>query len=218
MLGNHSASHLDLNKTPTEIYEDDILRGEQVPKALLLGRGQELKYFRYPYLHAGNDIDAKVNVEQFLARHGYRIAPVTIDNQEWMFAEVYARALRGHDSAAARHIGAACIRYMQTMFEFFENLSRDLVGYEIKQVLLLHDNQLNADYLDRLLKMIRNRGYKFISLDQALQDSAYTLPDTYVGPEGISWLHRWAISKGWNMLQEPREPEWIDRLYKAGSQ
>ena len=40
------------------------------------------------------------------------------------------------------------------------------------------------------------RGYQFISLAEALRDKAYSLPDAYTGPVGISWLQRWAITKG----------------------
>jgi hypothetical protein len=44
--------------------------------------------------------------------------------------------------------------------------------------------------------MLRKRGYRFVSLDQALKDKAFTLPDTYTGRGGISCLHRWAWSTG----------------------
>ena len=47
-------------------------------------------------------------------------------------------------------------------------------------------NALNADYFDKLAQMIEKRGYKFISLDEALKDKAYTSPDAYAGPAGIT--------------------------------
>ena len=109
----------------------------------------------------------------------------------------------------------AYLRYMEDMFAFFEKYSVRVVGYEVKQVLLLHVNPLNADYLDELSRMMKRRGYAFISVDQALTDPAYTLRDTYAGPVGLSWLHRWALSKGMPMTEEPREPEFIRRLSKT---
>lgn len=87
-----------------------------------------------------------------------------------------------------------------------------VAGYEVKQVLLLHANPLNADYLDDLVRMIKRRGYAFISLDQALEDPAYRLADNYAGPKGLSWIHRWALSKGMKMREEPREPAFIADL------
>ena len=214
-LGNHSFSHFDLNNTPLALYQADVIRGETITNKLLQQRGQRMKYFRHPFLHAGKDLEIKRAFEKFLIERGYRVAPVTIDNQEWVFAEVYARAKeRGHKATAER-VAAAYITYMEEIFDFFEKLSVEVVGYEIKQALLLHANPLNADYLNELVGMMKRRGYAFISLDQALEDPAYRLPDTYAGPIGLSWLHRWALSKGMKMREEPREPEFIVKLFRS---
>jgi hypothetical protein len=143
---------------------------------------------------------------------GYRLAPVTIDNQEWVFAEVYAMAKERGDKATAERVAAAYVTYMEQVFDFFERRSVEIVGYEIKQVLLLHANPLNADHFDELVRMMKRRGYAFITVDRALEDPAYHMPDTYAGPRGLSWLHRWASTKGMKMREEPREPEFIARL------
>ena len=42
------------------------------------------------------------------------------------------------------------------------------------QVLLVHDSQLNAGLLDALLEKLESRGYRFISMDDALNDKAYS--------------------------------------------
>ena len=84
---------------------------------------------------------------------------------------------------------------METIVKHFEKLSLDFLGYEVKQILLLHANTLNADYLDELIQMFQNRKYEFISLDAALQDPAYQLEDVPV-KKGLSWLHRWMLAKG----------------------
>jgi hypothetical protein len=44
--------------------------------------------------------------------------------------------------------------------------------------------------------MIEDQGYRFIALDEALEDPAHELPDTFVGRGGIGWLHRWALTAG----------------------
>ena len=92
--------------------------------------------------------------------------------------------------------------------------ARSRVGYEVKQALLLHANEINADYFDQLVRMMKRRGYKFITLEQALRDKAYRLPDAQ-SSEGISWLHRWALAKGMKLREEPREPGFITALFKA---
>lgn len=216
-LGNHSFSHLDINDTPLSRYQADVIRGEAVTGRLLRERGKRLRYFRHPFLHAGKDLQTKSAFEKFLAGRDYTVAPVTIDNQEWVFAEVYAMAKERGDEGTAERVAAAYIKHMEEVFDFFEKLSIQVVGYEMKQVLLLHANPLNADYFGDLARMMRARGYTFISIDQALQDPAYRLTDTYAGPQGLSWIHRWARSKGMKTMQEPREPEWLAKLFREYS-
>lgn len=216
-LGNHSFSHFDINTTSLATYQNDVIRGQRVTDRVLRQRGKRLKYFRHPFLHAGKDRNTRESLGKFLSERGYTIAPVTIDNQEWIFAEVYAMAKERRDTTTARRVGDAYIRYMEEIFAFFEKYSVRVTGYEIKQVLLLHVNPLNADYLDPLTRMMRRRGYVFISMDQALQDPAYQLRDGYIGPTGLSWLHRWALGKGLTIIPEPSEPAFVAELFRTYS-
>ena len=67
-------------------------------------------------------------------------------------------------------------------------------------------------HFDALADLILARGYKFVSLDEALSDEAYDSPDTYTGPGGITWIHRWAITakKPREFYgDEPEAPQWI---------
>ena len=62
-----------------------------------------------------------------------------------------------------------------------------------------------------LLQMFRDRGYTFVSLEQAMNDEADRLPDAYIGPKGLSWIHRWGITNGTLIQLEPDEPDWVKR-------
>src|ERR1035438_4691351 len=53
-----------------------------------------------------------------------------------------------------------------------------------------------ADHIGELLDVLRKRGYRFIALEDALGDQAYSLPDTYVGEGGTGWIDPWAITQG----------------------
>ena len=195
-LGNHTFSHPDINRTPLDDFKRNVIQGEEITRRLLKAKGGTLRYFRHPFLHSGNNIETKRDFESFLAQRGYQIAPVTIDNSEWIFALAYEKALVRGDKRMAKRVAEAYIPYMEKKFAYFEQQSTALFGYEMKQVLLIHANALNADYFDKLARMIRNRGYEFISLEEALTDKAYSSPDTYAGNEGITWIHRWAITAG----------------------
>ena len=213
-LGNHTFSHVSIDETPLAAYKEDVIRGEVVTRRLLAGRGMKLRYFRHTQLRTGPTPEYKRELDKFLAERGYVIAPVTIDNNENVFAVVYARAKRRGDGETMKQVADAYMRYMEEIFAFFEKLSVDSLGYEVKQTLLLHANELNADYFDDLARMMKDRGYKFISLEEALKDPAYKLPDAQV-KKGLSWLHRWMLAKGQKMKPEPSTPEFITQLFKS---
>jgi peptidoglycan/xylan/chitin deacetylase (PgdA/CDA1 family) len=209
-LGNHTFTHPDLNNVSLEDYEANIVRGEP---SLIEALGHRPLYFRHPFLHAGPDAAKKHGLEKFLAERGYRIAPVTFDDSDWMFAFVYVNAMKD-DAALAARVRSAYVPYVESIIAFFETRSVEVVGREFPQVLLLHANQLNADTMPDLLAMMRKRGYRFVSLEEALRDDAYRLPEEYVGPGGFSWIHRWSKTKGMAPKGEPNEPEWIAAEYR----
>jgi len=47
-------------------------------------------------------------------------------------------------------------------------------------------------YVEHLLAAIEARGWRFVSLAEALADPVYRRPDDYSGPIGLSWLYRFA--------------------------
>jgi peptidoglycan/xylan/chitin deacetylase (PgdA/CDA1 family) len=205
-LGNHTCSHLDLNDTSATAFEENIVKGEVITSSTL---GHRPVYFRYPFLHAGKDAGTKGSIQDFLQTRGYRNAPVTLDNSDYMFAALYAKDLAAGDTTKAKLLIPVYLAYMESIFDFFEKRSIEVTGHEIKQILLIHASQLNADTMPDLLAMMRRRNYTFISLERALQDPAYQLPETYVGPGGFSWIYRWSITKGMKPKGEPDEPEWV---------
>ena len=70
-------------------------------------------------------------------------------------------------------------------------------------------NALNARHTADLAAMLRRRGYHFVTFDQAMSDTAYALPDRYIGARGPSWLERWAVTRGVRPGRPPEIPEWV---------
>ena len=210
-LGNHSYSHRDLNATPLDQFEADVIRGEAITRKLLEATGRKLQFFRHPFLHVGRDLGQRRAFEAFLAARGYTVAPVTVDNDDFVYAAAYARARRRGDAVAAARIGDDYLRYMDDVFTFFEDVSRRAVGREIRQILLLHANALNADRFGALAESLLRRGYRFISLAQAMEDDAYRLPDEFAGAPGNSWFNHWETTAGRKPVPTPGPPEWIGR-------
>jgi peptidoglycan-N-acetylglucosamine deacetylase len=214
-LGNHTFSHVSFNTTPIAVYEEDVIRGETVVKMLLEKKGMKLRFFRYPFFFTGPTLETKKAFEAFLAQRGYTNAPATIDNQDYLFADVYAKAKEKGDKVTMKRVADAYVLYMEKMMEFYEKLSVDLFGREIPQVFYIHANPLNADHFEDLAQMLERRDYRFVSLEQVLRDKAYSHPDNYAGTNGISWLQRWAITEGKGFRTEPDVPEFVKKMFEA---
>jgi hypothetical protein len=134
---------------------------------------------------------------------------VTFDNDEYVHARAYDLARERQDAAAMDSVASDYLRYMESVAAHFEGLSRRTLGREPAQILLLHANWLNAERLPLLARTFRQRGYRFVSLEEALRDPAYALPDAYIGRRGMSWLERWAITRGQDPGVAPEASDWV---------
>ena len=225
-LGNHTYGHVDLHAVGMAAYQADILRGERQLRPLLAERGTTPRWFRHPYLRAGRTPDDKAAVAAFLQTHGYRIAPVTVDNGEWVWAFAYARVLDGEVDVPSREDVLARLRrgyvpYMLNKVDYFEQQSQRLLGYTLPQVWLLHANELNAVAFAELVAGVRRRGYRTVTLDEAMADPAYARVDGYSGRFGPSWLHRWAMAEQRPKdfyAGEPVVPQWVLDLAGVASE
>jgi len=214
-LGNHTFSHASLNRVGLKDWEEEVIRGETVTRLLMDQHHMQLRYLRHPYLDVGRDLATRRQAEAFLAERGYRIAPITMDAWDWMYAGVYEDARRRGDSSLEQQLVSSYLSYTTEVFSYYEKLSRDLIGYEPKQVILLHANWLEADHIGELLDLLRKRGYQFVTLQNALSDPAYSMPDEYVGEEGTNWIDHWAITRGHPPKDTPVFPQWVIDRSKA---
>ncbi len=214
-LGNHTYSHRSLNRIDLEDYKADVLKGAEITNELLKNRKKkEMRYFRHPFLQTGRTMDVKAGMATFLSDHGYTIAPISFDNADYIFSRAYDIAFDKGDKDLMKKVGGGYVPYMESKLDYWERQSKKLFGREISQTLLIHANFINADYLDDLIAMFKRRGYRIVDLGTALRDDAYRLPDTYIGPAGISWLHRWAREKGREFVvaDEPTVPSFVLEL------
>ncbi|HEX7854793.1 MAG TPA: polysaccharide deacetylase family protein [Sphingobium sp.] len=191
-LGNHSFSHKSPNILGANAYIRDIKKGEPVTKALLARHHRTLRWFRHPYLETGSPEPVKRQINGWLATHGYRIAPVTIDANDWEFAEPYDDAIARRDETQRRLIKAEYLQYTEKMLGWYRQAAHTLFNRDIAYIMLLHATRLNADSIDDLAAILRRNGLHGVPLDKAMKDPAYRTPDHYAGPDGIEWLERWS--------------------------
>jgi peptidoglycan/xylan/chitin deacetylase (PgdA/CDA1 family) len=211
-LGNHTYSHPSFNRVARALYQEEVLRGETITRMLLEPREQKLRWFRHPFLHTGSTAEDKAAFEAFLAGRGYRIAPVTVDAWDWYYTYRYGLAKRRGDAALMERVAAAYLTHLDAEFDYAEFFSKRLFGRNIRHVFLMHENELAGDHFDRVAERLKARGYRFVSLEEALLDPAYGHEDRFVG-EGVNWFIRWAATEGiQDIPASPRPPDWLESL------
>jgi peptidoglycan/xylan/chitin deacetylase (PgdA/CDA1 family) len=191
-LGNHTYSHSSPNQIGAAAYIADIARGEKVIRPMMEKAHRPLMWFRHPYLETGSPAPVKAQINQWLADHSYRIAPVNIDCDDWEFAEPYDHAVMTHNKAEARRIRKVYLAYTERMVGWYRRAAHTLFGREIAYVMLLHDTRLNADSFDGLAAMLKRQNLHPVTIDEATSDPAYRTQDQYSGKDGIEWMERWS--------------------------
>ncbi|HEX8633089.1 MAG TPA: polysaccharide deacetylase family protein [Pyrinomonadaceae bacterium] len=216
-LGNHTFSHASFSRTPLQQFMDEVIHGEVVTRRLMKEKGLSKLYFRFPFNNTGATKETKEAMQAFLKSRGYEVAPFTVEHEDYVFDPVYRKAKQRKDEALMQRIRAAYLAHLDTKFDYYERRSQMLLGREVKQIFLIHVNEINADTMDETIAKLKRRGYSFITLEQALQDKAYQIKDEYVGDTGISWLHRWmiALGKELNYRDDPDPPKFINDLWRA---
>lgn len=210
-LANHTYSHVGFKDTPLHLFQDDFVRGDTVIKRLMKDKGRNVRYFRHPFLQMGPTQEAESVFQRFLLDRGYLIAPVTIDSVDWMFLFAYARAKQQDDQAFMRRVSRDYLGMVERRLEYGERLAEEMFGRPVSHILLLHSNELTADNFGKLLDLIRQRGYRFTTLEEALKDEIYREPPKYLPTS--DWMHRWSFSLGApNNLPPP--PAYIRQIFE----
>jgi len=220
-LGSHTFSHPDYNVVLYRDFIADIEKNEPLMNKILKEKNKSLVYFRHPFLHRGNNKAKADSLAEYLRKRNYVETPVTIDNAEWIFAAAYDSVLKTHNEEVIAEVGNEYIKYMEAKVRYYEGQSQKLFGSNIRQILLIHANSLNSDYMGKLLQMFVRNSYSFVTLETALKDDLYKTEDQYYRNGGISWLDRWAITQGKSkdfFKGEPVCPAEIMKLAKVDSE
>jgi peptidoglycan/xylan/chitin deacetylase (PgdA/CDA1 family) len=170
-VGNHTYSHMDLESNTVEAFERDIEENE--PALELLGRTDDWHWLRYPYLHEGDTVEKRRAVRTYLTAHGYRIAQVTLDWEDYMWNTAYARCAAKGDAKSIEWLRSS---YLSTASEFLD-LGREqaklIYGHEINYVLLMHLGAFSSTILPDALDLLKKKGLKLVTLEEAESDAAY---------------------------------------------
>jgi len=175
-LGNHTWAHDDVGEVGAAAFVQGIDRND-VLLAELMGDDDSARrsrrVFRYPFLRQGRDRAMLDEVRAHLERNAYRLGEVTIDFGDWAYNAPFVRCSA---AAAPEAIQALRWNYVHRGVEFLlwsEAAARAIYGRSIPHVLLLHTGTFDAVVLDEFLGAYEQEGVRWITLDEALADTAY---------------------------------------------
>jgi peptidoglycan-N-acetylglucosamine deacetylase len=196
LLGSHTYSHMDITPNTVQAFEEDIALNEGTLEGFMGGR--DWHWFRYPYLNEGDTLEKRHAIRNYLNAHGYRVAQVTIDFQDWAWNEPYARCMNKQDAQAVGWLKSSYLNMATEYVSLSQKMALMLFGRDIRHILLLHIGAFDSVMLPSLLDSLRKQGFVFISLQEAEAD-----PDDQTDPNA-------ALSTGGTLLEQMVESKHLD--------
>jgi peptidoglycan/xylan/chitin deacetylase (PgdA/CDA1 family) len=205
-VGNHTYSHMDLETNTAEAFEREIEENE--PALELLAAKDDWHWLRYPYLHEGDTVEKRRAVRAYLKAHGYRIAQVTLDWEDYLWNTAYARCVAKGDTKSVEWLRSS---YLSTASEFLD-LGREqaklIYGHEINYVLLMHLGAFSSTILPEALDVLKKKGFKLVTLEEAESDAAYD------GDPDVGLHDAGTLLDQWMQVKQIKYPEHAEKPYK----
>jgi peptidoglycan-N-acetylglucosamine deacetylase len=184
-IGNHTYSHVPLTgKTTPEEFETGIMRAEGVLDKYPGFR----RWFRFPALKEGQTREVRDRLRSFLALFDYRNGAVTIDASDWYYNQRLLARMKLDDSFDPSRFREPYLNHIWDRAQYYDQLSRELLGRSVAHTLLVHYNLLNSLFLGDVLAMFSAKGWGYIGADEAFDDPVFKrLPDTVPAGESLIW-------------------------------
>ncbi|NMP31116.1 polysaccharide deacetylase family protein [Thalassotalea sp. M1531] len=212
-LAHHSHSHLSANKNSVVKYLEDFDKANSILESF---KGV-LKYHRFPFLHYGETAKKRTAIHAHLAKHNYKIGYVTVDNYDWYINSKFLAAQKAGLNINYDNLGQLYVETLWAGIQFYDDLAKEHLKRSPKHVLLLHENELAALYLGKMIEHIRSQGWEIISPQEAFDDpisSAYKPAQFHFNKQGrvAAILDSQGVEK--RKLRHPSEnTEFIDKLF-----
>jgi peptidoglycan/xylan/chitin deacetylase (PgdA/CDA1 family) len=205
-VGNHTYSHMDLEQNTAEAFEREIEENEPVLE--LLQAKDNWHWLRYPYLHEGDTVEKRRAIRAYLKARGYRIAQVTLDWEDYLWNFAYARCAAKNDTKSIEWLRSS---YLNTASEFLD-LGREqaklIYGHDINYVLLLHLGAFSSAILPEALDLLKKKGFKLVTLEEAESDAAYD------GDPDVGLHDAGTLLDQWMQVKQITYPEHAEKPYK----
>jgi len=124
-------------------------------------------------------------IRQALAERGYMNGYVTVDNYDRYLDRLWQTALREKKKIDYDKLRQIYLEHLWKSIAFYDQMARQAIGRSPKHVLLLHENDLAALYVDELVALLREKGWKIISPTEAYTDPIATnVPEVLLNNQG----------------------------------
>lgn len=181
-VGNHTSEHRNLNSPRVGAAEfiQHVVDADAAFRHLPSWRPM----LRFPYLKEGDTPEKRDIVRRWMRENGYRHAHVSIDASDWYYSSALAKV----DSGSMLQLRQHYLDHLLARADYYNALAQEVLGREPHHVLLLHTNQINAMWLDDVIRHFRQAGWRFVDPAQAFEDPLYALlPTSRPAGESIVW-------------------------------
>lgn len=204
-IANHTFSHKSLaGASSAAEFEADILRCEDV----LRGCSGFRKWFRFPALKEGDTREKRDHVRAFLAQHRYHNGAVTIDTSDWYYSQRLVARLETVPKFDVNRYRQPYLDHIWNRAQFYDGLSREVLGRSVAHTLLIHYNLLNGLFLGDLIAMFRSKGWGVIDAEEAFTDPVFQhQPDIVPAGESLIWALAKETGKFEGRLRYPGEDD-----------
>lgn len=180
-LANHSHSHGSAHRMAPEVFLADVAKAHQQLAEL----DGYVPLFRFPFLHEGNTRVKRDTVRAGLRELGLLQGYVTVDNYDWYLQALFSEAIRDELPLNLDAWGALYVEVLMSAIRHYDTLAVDTLGRSPAHVLLLHENDLAALFIDDLVATLRAEGWDIIPGMEAYKDPISGVePDTLVLGQG----------------------------------
>lgn len=187
-IGNHTATHPNFGDVSLAMYEREFQLCDQAIRDM----PGFTPRFRFPYLYEGDTLEKRDGFRAFLDSNQYKTGPVSVDASDWYYSQRLSVRLRKNPKADRLPYRDAYLRHLYDRAQYYDGLSRTVLGRSVAHVLLLHHNLVNALFLKDVIQMFRERGWRVIDSEISFQDPVYAMRPNIL-PAGQSIL--WALAK-----------------------
>jgi len=211
IIANHSYTHPQIAEVGVDQFIADIKMADTALRKLPNFR----PWFRFPYLNEGRDEATRDRIRQALHDMDYINGYVTIDTYDWYLESMFQQALKEHKKINYDLLKDMYIEHIWESIQFYQSIALKTLNRSPKHILLLHENDLAALFLDDLISFLRGEGWEIISPENAYQDPiANHIPDVLMNNQGrVAAIAREKGTQGRELVQASEDEQYLQDYF-----